>query len=247
MKRLAMVVVLFALTAAQANGFAFNYHKFASPFDHNNNWSPIHGMPTPFPGNGEYYDLEGMNLHIDQKYVTIAITNSFGYSAWNPYGTAFRLGDIFFDVDGQKNKFALNTTASGSSGFFKVSSWNYIQNTRGSWYSNLAVRNKVGAHEIRSGSKLGNVNSVTKYWAGLEQNPLVGGNANTYVMEYRFDRSLLGNFKTLSIHTAVGCGNDYMSTDYSAVPEPTTVVLFGLGLVSAGLARRRLTRSTKSN
>ncbi|MEK7775721.1 MAG: PEP-CTERM sorting domain-containing protein [Candidatus Zixiibacteriota bacterium] len=247
MKRIFSLLIVLALSAAQAHGFAFGFHNFGSAFDHNNNWSPIHGMPTPFPGNGEYYDLEGLNLHIDQQYVTIAVTNSFGYSAWNPYGTAFRLGDIFFDVDGAKNKFALNTTASGSSGFFKVSSWNYIQNTRGSWYNNARVRNAVGAHEIRTGSKLANVQSSTRYWAGLEENPLVGGNANTWVMEYRFDRSLLGNFKDLRIHTAVGCGNDYMSTDYTAVPEPTTVVLFGLGLVSAGLVRRRYLRTGKSN
>ncbi len=59
------------------------------------------------------------------------------------------------------------------------------------------------------------------------------------------DLSLLGSFATqdLLIHWGEICGNDYLRTPTTtAVPEPSTTLLLGLGLLALGLVRRRTTR-----
>jgi len=246
------------LTFAVANSYGFNYYYdnvFAdgtSPFDENNNWAPydypwgIGHQPSPgtLGEGGETFDLEGLQVKEQGNYIYIALANSFGYTAhstgWNQ---DYRLGDLFIGVDGNANAYAIDIfdiANTGTTSLFQVNnSWNEIQDVPGSYYNYASVRTAAGAHEIGQGAtSLGSVDFALTGMRNYETNYLQPGNGDTYVWEFKLDKALLGNFTTLDFHVAVGCGNDWINKSYAAVPEPTTMILFGLGLAGMGITRR---------
>jgi hypothetical protein len=255
-KILMFVAALVLISSSTAFCFTYQYGSVfgsSSPFDHNNNWSPIsypYGIGNkPSPGSlgegGELYDLEGLQVRQQGDFVYVAMANSFGYNAYSTsWKQNFRQGDLFIGVDGGSAQYAIDiqNATSGTFGFYQVNnSWNYIQQDPGSYYSNLSIRNQVGAFEIgANAARIGDVQSYCTYAQGLETDYMTPGNGDTYVWEFCFNKALLGgNFSSLNFHTAVGCGNDVMNETYTAVPEPTTLLLFGLGAAGASLARRR--------
>lgn len=262
MKKL-MLALLLVVMASPA--FAFDYYYdnvFAdgsSPFDHNNNWAPInypHGVGSlPSPGNiaegGENFDLEGIQVRESGDFVYVAIANSFGYKAhstgWN---RDYVIGDLFIGVDGgDKFGYAVDIIDAGNgvlgtTSMYSVGAgnWNTISNTAGTYYNNTSIRNAVGAWQINRGATdIGDVSFVKSFSEDYEDNPIKPYNGNTYVYEFQISKSLLGgSFNTLDFHLTLECGNDLMETTYSAVPEPATLLLFGLGLLGAGAARRKI-------
>ncbi len=245
-------VILLAVTvglSSSAFSFSFDLYDFGSSnvFDENNNWAPIdypYGIGNqPSPGTlgegGEKFDLEGLNFAADDNFIYISLTNSFGYTAhstgWNQ---DYRLGDLFIGDGTNPYKYALDLVDGGTTGLYSVDSWTGVQNVPGSYYG-TSIANQVGAHEIGNGTKLGDVMSAYNYWQGLETNYMSPGNGDTYVYEFKIDRSLFGNQQDFSFHVSVGCGNDVINETYAAVPEPTTLLLLSLGLAGAGVVRRR--------
>jgi len=247
MKKLLLVITAFLLLTSVSFSFNFTLYDFGdTPFDHNNNWSPIsypYGIgnqpsPGPYGEGGEKFDLEGLKVASDNNFVYIALANSFGYTAhstgWNQ---DYRLGDLFIGVD-SKYQYAIDIIDGGSTGLYEVSSWNGLQNVPGSYYG-TSIAAQIGAHEMAAGNWLGNVTTVMSPWTNFEQGYLTPGNGDTYVWEFAFNKSLLGNFSSLDFHITLGCGNDLIEEPYSPIPEPTTIFLLGLGLVGCGIIRRR--------
>jgi hypothetical protein len=251
MKRFSPIIIaaLVLCFTSVAMGFNWNHYNFAaSPFDGDNNTAPIeypYGVGyLPSPGNlgegGEHFDLEGMFIALDNDYLYVGLTKSFGMSAYSSsWGTSFNQGDIFFGSIANKNAYAIDVS---SGNLVSVSSWDYINNKPGSYYGVSSIRNRIGAFEMRTGSVLGGTNQMMTFWQGLETNPLAPGNGNTYVMEWKINRSSIVGWDGMSnlfFHTTLGCGNDLIERTFTPIPEPATMFLLGLGLFGAGLIVRR--------
>lgn len=247
MKRYIAFVLAAVFLSGSAYGFNFNLYDFGdSPFDENNNYSPIsypYGIGNePSPGTlgegGEKFDLEGLKVAMDNDYVYIAMANSFGYSAYSTgWNRTYELGDLFIGT-GSGLGYAIDLTNGGSNGLYQVTGRQGIPNYPGTYYG-TSIAPLAGDFRMTSGNYLGSVTTMMTFWDDYETDYLQPGDGDTYVWEFRFARSLLGDFSQLDLHLTLACGNDVMNKTVAVVPEPGTILLLGAGLAGAALLRRR--------
>lgn len=260
MKRLLLVTIVVMFMVSPSFGFTWTYYDFGgNVFDYNNNWSPVNfpvignvPAPGPYSPGGEAYDLEGLNWAADADYLYLSITNSFGYLASNSAGD-FRLGDLFIGTQSNPYMFALDLQSGGNVGSIwqinDSTGWNFVQDTANS-YGEIdgtpiypTIRDAMGAHEINFGGNVEELEdvSVAALMSDLgdyEGGYMIPGTGQTYVWEIMIEKppsSLFGG-ESPWVHLNIGCGNDLI---VSEIPEPTTMLLFGMGLLGSGSMFRR--------
>jgi len=249
MKKIVLLLAGLALMAMASNVSAFTWQMYdfgSGPFDHNNNYCsiyyPHHVGNYPSPGylteGGEKFDLEGFFFKTQGNTAHIALTNSFGYSAhstsWN---RDYRLGDIFFGFDGNSCQYAIDVSEGK---LYEVLAYDGIPDRPGTYHDYPAISTAAGAWQISNGIELASIDHSLTFWEDLETNPMQGS-GDTYVWEFSFDMNLLNGFRgarTVSFHNTLECGNDVINEQFGVIPEPSAIILMGLGLLGMGAYRK---------
>lgn len=246
-----LTILIFVAVAAQAYGFSYVYAPLGGvggPFDGNNNTAPLDfdGVGYyPSPGylgeGGEPFDLEGFFSATDDDYFYFSLTSSFGYSvASKSYAATYYQGDIFIGFGSDNYTHAIDVS---SGDFVAVNAWEGIPDKDGSYYGTW-VEAAVGEFQVTDYDRVGSANQVLTFWDGFETNPLTPDwtEGDTYVWEWKIAKGDFGwdGASDIFIHTTMGCGNDLieMRIPGTAIPEPSTLILIGIGLCGLGFMRK---------
>ncbi len=266
MKRILIVLAVLALAFCAAPAHAWLIYDFGDNyFDEHNNTADIGGagypgQPNPYqpsPGTtglgGERFDLEGLNCTIDNGNLYVSLTRSFGDGAYSSiWNYTYGAGDLFFGFGNDDRSYALkhfNGQNFNDWGLWEVDSYLEIPVVPGGFGSNAAIRNSVGPWRVDQGTRVMIAEAASwSFLPDFEPNPLIPANpsqtnGDTWVYEWCID---LGAFSAeelamgqINFTTTMECGNDVLKESCNIIPEPSTMILLGLGLMGTGAYLRR--------
>jgi hypothetical protein len=226
-------------------------------------------QPAPGGRPGELFDMEflGWQLTANNQIKVLAITSVDPTQGAALGGHIQHLGDVFIDMNGDgTNEFALTagqwdttnpdhlTGGDGyshqfDSGLYAVQSYHGITDDEHGAVGGSEIAMLADPFALADGTALAvdgqgltfRMGSYDYGWPAFEGGTLREN--GTWVLEWTFDVSLLGEMiDNMILRQTVECGNDFIYTSplhQPAVPEPATVAMIGLGLVSIGMMQRR--------
>lgn len=186
------------------------------------------------PGyGGQKFDVEYLGLYVDGT-GTVYFGLQTGFNIKNGVthnNIHYGAGDLALDVNNNGSyDYAIRFDLSGSTPaltLYDVTTWQNVM------YPQHAIadpyRYATGAAEPATFN--------AAYASGVFANNIDGG--TSYVLEGSFDLSSLALYAggPLALHWTMECGNDYLNTETSPVPEPGTISLICLGIVCCGTWR----------
>ncbi len=194
-----------------------------------------------FPGwGGQAYDAEALYVSLDSSFLYLALITGLSPNTQdNPANNSYAPGDfaIDFGQDGSY-EFGIQTTGADAGKVYSVSTWHYgLWNVSG----NHQPTNPDLMHptSIKTGSQTG-VGSLI-YTSTPFKNMGVYTNDQHYVIEAAIPLSSFAGYSgKFDVHWTMNCANDWIQADPElTVPEPGTLALLPLGLLSLMALRRR--------
>ncbi len=208
------------------------------------------------PGTVQHqlWDLEAFFL----KGTTLSMVG--GYDFINGKD-GYESGDIFIDVDGDAQYGPVND-GTGYNNTFVSNTFGYdyvldldFANPEGLMYYIYAIdenatvqtttvyfniNQEANPWQYDSGGELFGSGTIN-YQTGLKDDELglLGGTHNVLSVDLGFLKADINNF---TVHFTMECGNDnLMGQNYDPIPEPSTVLLLGIGLLGVvGIGRQRI-------
>jgi len=186
------------------------------------------------PGyGGQTFDAEAMYVTRDSDNLYFAVVTGFpsvGSSGWSPSPLAIDFGSngsFEYGVD------VVAPDASDVGSLYKPDSWTGGLNDWG--YGTVGYL----SYPVAMVNPTLIMNPAV---ANLVYNNIYYGGSAHYVIEGYMPISAFGSdwSDRYSLHWTMGCGNDAIDLGPAVIPEPTSMVLFGIGLAGAALRRRRI-------
>jgi len=206
---------------------------------------PSYGVSELFDSEALYCDYDVANSQLVYSIITSMPSTGCHVSWWGSY--LFRAGDIRFNTLGGTY---MVSTFTGNYASYNYTAGRLYMNAPMGYYDGYRGFGERGNPILRNNSIIENYRSTTTsdFYFNYVNTGLMENGYTTYLIEGRINFADLGGFNNirqgLSMNFDMSCNNDQstLSLPPTAVPEPATLTLMGLGIAGIITATRRKLR-----